>query len=52
MPQHGPAHRHLDPAVQIITVTSEGVVLSDTDIDIQVTGNTAVFTHFTLIGET
>ena len=52
MPQHGPAHRHLDPAVQIITVTREGIVLSDTDIDIQVAGNTAVFAHFTLIGET
>ena len=38
--------------MQIITVTSEGIVLSDTDIDIQVAGDTAVFTHFTLIGET
>ena len=52
MPQYGPAHRHLDPAVQIITVTSEGVILSDADVDIQVAGNTAVFTHLALISET
>ena len=34
------------------TVTSEGVILSDADVDIQVAGNTAVFTHLALIGET
>ena len=49
--KHGPAHRHLNPAVQVVAIAGELLIRLDADIDVQVAGSAAALTHFALVGQ-
>lgn len=51
VPQHGPSHRHLNPAVQVIAVARVLLVGFDTHVDIQVAGGAAALADLALVGQ-
>ena len=51
MAKHGPAHRHLNPAVQVVAIAGELLIRLDADVDVQVAGSAAALTHFALVGQ-
>ena len=52
MAEHGPAHRHLNPAVQVVAIAGELLIRLDANVDVQVAGSAAALTHFALVGQT